>query len=107
MVVPPAHLADLAGMVCLLNIVNSLEWPLCQLVTRRWEALWAALAPEACIYTVSMDLPHTQARWQENAGVLHPALSASRSEQFGRERGAGVQRWRFSECDGCGLCQRA
>src|SRR5260370_16228070 len=95
MVVPPAHLADLAGMVCLLNIVNSLEWPLCQLVTRRWEALCAALPPEACIYTVSMDLPHTQARWQESAGVLHQALSAHRSEQFGQEYGVWLKEWRL------------
>jgi peroxiredoxin len=73
MVVRHVHLADLVGMVCLLNVVNSLEWPLCQLVTRRWEALCVALPPDACIYTVSMDPPQMQARWQESAGVLHQA----------------------------------
>ena len=46
-------LADSAGMVRLLNVVNSLERPLCQLVTRQWEALCATLPPDACIYTVS------------------------------------------------------
>ncbi len=93
MVVRPVHLADLAGMVCLLNIVNSLERPLCQLVTRRWEALCAALPPDACIYTVSMDPPQMQARWQESAGVLHQVLSAHRSEQFGQEYGVWLKEW--------------
>ena len=95
MAVRPVHLADLVGMVCLLNVVNSLEWPLCQLVTRRWEALCAALPPEACIYTVSMDPPQMQARWQESAGVLHQALSAHRSEQFGQEYGVWLKEWRL------------
>jgi thioredoxin-dependent peroxiredoxin len=95
MVVRPVHLADLAGMVRLLNVVNSLERPLCQLVTRQWEALCAALPPDACIYTVSRDLPQTQARWQESAGVLHQALSAHRSEQFGQEYGVWLKEWRL------------
>ena len=95
MVVRPVRLADLAGIVRLLNVVNSLERPLCQLVTRRWEALCAALPPEACIYTVSMDLPQTQAHWQESAGVLHQGLSAHRSEQFGQEYGVWLKEWRL------------
>ena len=86
-------LADLAGVVCLLNVVNSLERPLCQLVTRRWEAFCAALPPDACIYTVSMDSPQAQARWQESVGVLHQALSAHRSEQFGQEYGVWLKEW--------------
>ncbi len=95
MVVRPVHLADLAGVVRLLNVVNSLERPLCQLVTRRWEALCAALPPDACIYTVSMDTPQMQARWQESAGVLHQALSAHRSEQFGQDYGVWLKEWRL------------
>ena len=95
MVIRPVHLADLVGTVCLLNSVNSLAWPLCQRVTRRWEALCAALPPEACIYTVSMDPPQMQARWQESAGVLHQALSAHRSEQFGQAYGVWLKEWRL------------
>jgi peroxiredoxin len=33
-------LADSRGLVRLLNVVNSLQRPLCQHVTRRWETLW-------------------------------------------------------------------
>jgi thioredoxin-dependent peroxiredoxin len=94
MAVRTVHLADLAGMVRLLNVVNSLERPFCQLVTRRWEALCAALPPDACIYTLSMDPPQMQSRWQESAGVLHQALSAHRSEQFGQDYGVWLKEWR-------------
>ena|SRR2546428_853915 len=88
-------LADSTGMVRLLNVVNSLERPLCQLVTRQWEALCVALPSNACIYTVSMDSPQMQAHWQDTAGVLHQALSAQRSEQFGQDYGVWLKDWRL------------
>ena len=94
MVVRTVDLADSAGMVRLLNVVNSLEQPPCQMVTRRWEALGADLPANTCMYTVSMDSPQTQARWQETAGVLHQALSAHRSEQFGQDYGLWLKEWR-------------
>ncbi len=95
MVVRTVGLADSAGMMRLLNVVNSLERPLCQVVTCRWEALCADLPPNTCMYTVSMDLPQTQARWQDTAGVLHQALSAHRSQQFGQDYGVWLKEWRM------------
>ncbi|GAC1348392.1 MAG: thiol peroxidase [Ktedonobacteraceae bacterium] len=86
-------LADSAGMVRLLNVVNSLDRPLCQQVTRQWESLCADLPPSACIYTVSVDPPQMQASFQENAGVLHQVLSASRREQFGQDYGVWLKEW--------------
>jgi thiol peroxidase len=71
MAVHTVRLSDLAGMVRLLSVINSLERPVCRVVTRRWEALSAVLPPDACIYTVSMDTPQMQARWQDQTGVLH------------------------------------
>ena len=94
MAVRTISLADSAGLVRLLNVVNSLERPVCQRVTRQWEALCATLPPEACIYTVSMDSPQMQARWQYSAGVLHQVLSAQRSEQFGQNYGVWLKEWR-------------
>jgi thioredoxin-dependent peroxiredoxin len=93
MAVRTVGLADSAGMVRLLNVVNSLERPLCQLVTRRWEAHSASLPSYSCIYTVSMDSPEMQARWQDSAGVLHQALSAHRSERFGQDYGMWLKEW--------------
>jgi thioredoxin-dependent peroxiredoxin len=88
-------LADSAGMVRLLNVVNSLERPVCQRVTRQWEVLCATLPPDACIYTVSTDLPQVQASFQDTAGVLHQVLSTQHSEQFGQDYGVWLKEWRL------------
>jgi thiol peroxidase len=88
-------LADSAGMVRLLNVVNSLERPVCQRVTLQWEAECAMLPPDTCIYTVSMDSPQMQAHWQDTASVLHQAFSARRSEQFGQDYGVWLKGWRL------------
>jgi thiol peroxidase len=95
MAVHTVHLADSAGMVRLLSVVNSLEHPVCQLVTRHWEALCPDVPPTAWIFTVSMDLPWMQAQWQDTAGVLHQALSAYCSEQFGLDYGVWLKEWRL------------
>jgi thiol peroxidase len=88
-------LADSRGLVHLLSVVNSLERPICQHVTRQWEALCTALPPNAYIYNVSTDLPQLQARWQDTEGVLHQALSARRSERFGQDYGVWLKEWRL------------
>jgi thiol peroxidase len=95
MAVRTVGLADSAGMVRLLNVVNSLERPVCQRVTRQWEVLCATLPADACIYTVSTDLPQVQASFQDTAGVLHQVLSAQRSEQFGQDYGVWLKEWRL------------
>jgi thiol peroxidase len=88
-------LDDSVGMVRLLNVVNSLERPVCQHVTHQWEALCATLPPSACIYTVSTDSPQMQAHWQDTVGVLHQLLSAQRSERFGQDYGMWLKQWRL------------
>ena len=95
MAVRTVGLADSAGMVRLLSVVNSLQRPVCQRVTRQWEVLCATLPPDAYIYTVSTDLPQVQASFQDTAGVLHQVLSAQRSEQFGQDYGVWLKEWRL------------
>ena len=94
-VVHTVSLADLRGLVRLLSVVNSLQRPVCQHVTRCWEALSATLPPDASIYTVSMDSPQVQADWQDTLGVLHQLLSAQRREQFGQDYGVWLKEWRL------------
>jgi thioredoxin-dependent peroxiredoxin len=91
----PVRLTDSAGMVRLLNVVNSLDTPVCQIETRRWENLAADLPSAVRIYTISMDLPFAQARWQSSESVHHQMLSAHKSEQFGRDYGVLIQEWRL------------
>ena len=95
MTIQPARLKDSTGMVRLLNVVNSLEQPVCHRVTLCWEEQRAKLPDGMCIYTVSMDHPLAQARWQAASGVMHQVLSAHRSEQFGRDYGVLLKEWRL------------
>jgi thiol peroxidase len=88
-------LADSAGSVRLLNVVNSLDTPVCHVETRRWEGLRGDLPAGTTVYTISMDLPFAQARWQTAEGVAHQSLSAHKSEDFGREYGVLLKEWRL------------
>ena len=89
------RLADSAGTVRLLNVVNSLDTPVCEVETRRWERLRADLPPDLTVYTVSMDLPWAMARWQRTEGVGHTGLSSHRDEAFGRDYGVLLKEWRL------------
>ena len=88
-------LADSAGKVRLLNIVNSLDTPVCHVETRQWDKLRAELPPNVVVYTISMDLPYAQARWHTAEGVGHKSLSAHKSEKFGQDYGVLIKEWRL------------
>ncbi|MDQ6727112.1 MAG: thiol peroxidase [Actinomycetota bacterium] len=83
-------LADMAGSVVVLNVVNSVDTPVCDVQTRRVDGLF----PAAKVLTVSMDLPFALVRWTNAAGVTHPAVSSHRSEAFGRDYGVLIKEWR-------------
>jgi thiol peroxidase len=83
-------LADLAGSTVVLNVVNSVDTPVCDIQTRRVDDLF----PGAKVLTVSMDLPFALARWTSASGVTHPAVSSHRSEGFGRGYGVLIKEWR-------------
>lgn len=89
------RLGDTRGKVRLLNVVNSLDTPVCHIETRRWDALRSELPPEVIVYTVSMDLPFGQARWRDTENVEHQALSAHKSEAFGVNYGVLIKEWRL------------
>jgi thiol peroxidase len=89
-------LSESAGTVRILNVVNSLDTPVCHIETRRWEELRAAdLPPTVRVYTVSMDLPFGQARWRTAHAVEHEALSAHANERFGTDYGVLLKEWRL------------
>ncbi len=88
-------LSDSAGHVRLLNVVNSLDTPVCHVETRQWEKLRHELPPDVRLYTISMDLPYAQARWHTAENVSHPSLSSHKSEQFGQDYGVLIKEWRL------------
>lgn len=89
------RLSDSAGKVRLLNVVNSLDTPVCHVETRRWEDSRGSLPEDVVIYTVTMDLPFAAARWQQAEGVRHLSLSAHKSEAFGIDYGVLLKEWRL------------
>lgn len=94
-VMQTVRLADSAGQVRLLNVINSIDTPVCHVETRRWEDSRGALPANVKVYTISMDLPFAQARWHGAESVAHQSLSSHRSEQFGRDYGVLLKEWRL------------
>jgi thiol peroxidase len=92
----PYCLADGKGKVRLLNVVVSLDTPVCDIQSRRF-ADEAAGLPGVEILTVSADLPFSQARWAEQAGVSDSQrmLSDHRDLSFGEAYGIAVKELRL------------
>ena len=93
------RLSESAGSVRLLSVINSIDTPVCHVETRRFEDLRTGAADglptDVVVYTISMDLPFAQARWQGAEGVGHVSLSSHRSERFGRDYGVLLKEWRL------------
>lgn len=64
----PVGLADTGNGVRIFSVVPSLDTPVCDQMTRRFNEE-AAKLPGVEIYTVSVDLPFAQKRWCGAAGV--------------------------------------
>lgn len=88
-------LRDTRGQVRLLNVVNSVDTPVCHIETRKWDSLRGDLPDAVRLATISMDLPFAMARWQGAEGVGHEMLSAHKDEAFGRDYGVLLKEWRL------------
>ena len=65
----PYQLSDDKGKVVVISVVPSLDTPVCDTQTRKFNEVAASLGDNVVIVTVSMDLPFAQARWCGGAGV--------------------------------------
>lgn len=84
------------GKVLVISVVPSLDTPVCDLQTRRFNKEAAALGPDVQIITVSMDLPFAQARWCGAAGVEQvKTLSDHRNAEFGKKFGVLISALRL------------
>jgi len=92
----PVRLSDYRGKVCVISSVPSLDTPVCDMETRRFNAEAAGLGEDVVILTVSMDLPFAQKRWCGAAGVDRVVtLSDHRSADFGRQFGVLIPELRL------------
>ena len=65
----PVSLATSAGKVRIISAVPSLDTPVCDTETRRFNQEAAALPGDVVVLTVSLDLPFAQKRWCGAAGI--------------------------------------
>ena len=88
----PVRLSSFRGKVCILSAVPSLDTPVCDLETRRFNQEAERLGPDVTILTISMDLPFAQQRWCGAADVTRvQTLSDHRDAEFGQAYGVLIK----------------
>jgi thiol peroxidase len=92
----PVKLSSFRGKVLVVASVPSLDTPVCDLETRRFNDEAASLGSDIEIVTVSMDLPFAQKRWCGAAGVQRlQTLSDHRQADFGQAYGVLIKELRL------------
>ena len=92
----PVKLSSYRGKVLIIASVPSLDTPVCDLETRRFNDEAANLGPDIEILTISMDLPFAQKRWCGAAGVKRlRTLSDHREAAFGQAYGVLIKELRL------------
>ena len=85
-------LADTKGKVRIIAAVPSLDTPVCDRETRRFNTEAAALGKDIVIQIISTDLPYAQKRWCGAAGVDQVmVLSDHQNAEFGEKYGALIK----------------
>jgi thiol peroxidase len=65
----PVNLDSYAGKIKVLSAVPSLDTPVCDMETRRFNQEAAGLPDRVAVLTISLDLPFAQKRWCGAAGI--------------------------------------
>src|SRR5262249_21740764 len=87
----PVDLAATGNGVRIFSVVPSLDTPVCDAQTKRFNEESSKL-PEVKIYTFSMDLPFAQKRWCGAMGVDHVKMvSDHREGSFGEAYGTLIK----------------
>ena len=85
-------LADSKGKTRLISVVPSIDTPVCDLQTKRFNQEAAKLPANVAVLTVSMDLPFAQSRWCGVAGADKvQMLSDYQEHAFGQAYGVLIK----------------
>ena len=88
----PVRFSSFRGKVCVISSVPSLDTPVCDMETRRFNEEAGDLSSDVKILTISMDLPFAQKRWCGAAGVDKViTLSDHREAEFGIQYGVLIK----------------
>jgi len=92
----PVKLSSFRGKVCIICSVPSLDTPVCDTETRRFNEEAGQLGDQAAVVTISMDLPFAQKRWCGAAGIKNvQTLSDHRQASFGTAFGVLIKELRL------------
>jgi len=92
----PVRRSAFDGKVAVLVTVPSLDTPVCDIETRKFNETAAGLGDDVVVLTVSMDLPFAQKRWCGAAGVKNvQTLSDHREAAFGTAYGVLIKELRL------------
>ncbi len=88
----PVRLSAAQGKVIVLSSVPSLDTPVCDTETRRFNQEASKLGGSVEVWTISMDLPFAQKRWCGAAGISHvKTLSDFRDRAFAQSYGVLIK----------------
>jgi thiol peroxidase len=92
----PVKLSSFKGKICVLSVVPSLDTPVCDIQTRKFNDAAGKLGDDVAILTISMDLPFAQKRWCGAAGVDNvTTFSDHRDAAFGEAYGVLIKELRL------------
>lgn len=92
----PVNLQSFKGKTKLISVVPSLDTPVCDQQTRRFNEEAAKMPGDIAVLTVSMDLPFAQGRFCTTAGIKNVrTLSDHRDASFGLAYGVLIKELRL------------
>jgi thioredoxin-dependent peroxiredoxin len=91
----PVHLAETGNQTRVFSVVPSLDTPVCDMQTKRFNEE-AAKLQNVDIYTISMDLPFAQKRWCGAFGIDRVKMLSDHKEgSFGASYGTLIKELRI------------
>ena len=92
----PIRFSSFSGKTCIISAVPSLDTPVCDMETKRFNEEMGRLGFDVTMLTISMDLPFAQKRWCAAAGVSKiQTLSDYRDASFGMAYGVLIKELRL------------
>lgn len=92
----PVKFSSFRGKACVISSVPSLDTPVCDMETRKFNDAAGKLGDDVVVLTISMDLPFAQSRWCGAAGVDKVVtLSDYREANFGLAYGVLIKELRL------------
>ena len=92
----PVKLSSFRGKVCIISSVPSLDTPVCDTMTHRFNEEATSFGDDVVVLTISMDLPFAQKRWCGAAGVKNvQTFSDHRDASFGNAFGVLIKELRL------------